>query len=310
MSVNNSSISPIKEASLIILLAAIWGASFLFMRILVPVISPIVMANLRILLAGIGVYAFYAYSKKINNDLDKNWKKYLIAGIFNSAIPFTLYGFAAKYLPAGYSAILNAMTPLFTAILAGIYLNSKITKTKILGLALGFSGVYVLMQPKIAQASLHGITPILAMLACIGATLCYAAGSTYTKKNLSHCSSENLACYTQVLAAFVMLPLWVFSAPIDGIIQVATTPKLLASLLALALVCSGLAYVLFFYLLKHSGTVKATSTTFIIPLFGILWANLFLNEELPHTAYVSALLIISSTILVLRNPKLKIKPTI
>jgi drug/metabolite transporter (DMT)-like permease len=199
------------------------------------------------------------------------------------------------------------MTPLFTAVLAGIYLGSKITKTKILGLILGFSGVYVLMQPKISQANLHGITPILAMLACIGATICYAIGSTYTKKKLSHCSSENLACYTQVLASFVMLPLWIFTPPIDGIIQIATTPKLLASLLTLALICSGLAYVLFFYLLKNSGTVKATSTTFIIPLFGILWAYLFLDEELPHTAYISALLIISSTILVLRNPKIKSK---
>jgi drug/metabolite transporter (DMT)-like permease len=303
MSVTNTSLSPAKEASLIIFLAAIWGASFLFMRILVPIIPPIVMANLRILLAGIGVYLFYAYSKKINHDLGENWKKYLIAGIFNSAIPFTLYGFAAKYLPAGYSAILNAMTPLFTAILAGVYLDSKITKTKILGLILGFLGVYVLMQPKIAQSNIHGMMPILAMIACIGATICYAIGSTYTKKKLSHSSSENLACYTQLLAAFVMLPLWIFTPPIDGIIQIASTPKLLASLFALALICSGLAYVLFFYLLKNSGTIKATSTTFIIPLFGILWAYLFLGEELPHTAYISGLLIISSTILVLRNPK-------
>jgi drug/metabolite transporter (DMT)-like permease len=304
MSNHSSSISPTKEAVIIVFLAAIWGASFLFMRILVPVIPPIVMANFRILIAGFGVYAFYAYSKKINKDLGENWKKYLIVGIFNSAIPFTLYGFAAKHLPAGYSAILNALTPLFTAILASIYLNNKITKVKILGLIMGFSGVYVLMQPKIANSSFHGITPILAMLACIGATMCYAIGSTYTKKALSNAGSENLACYTQMLASFVMLPLWLFNPPVDGLVQVVTTPKLIFSLLALALICSGLAYVLFFYLIKHSGTVKATSTTFVIPLFGILWAYLFLGEELPHTAYLSAGLIISSTILVLRKSKI------
>ncbi len=305
MNTSNSPISPLKEAAIIIFLAAVWGASFLFMRILIQVIPPIVMANLRILLAGIGVYIFFFHSKKNHNDLADNWKKYLIVGIFNSAVPFSLYGFAAQYLPAGYSAILNALTPLFTAVLASIYLDSKITKTKLLGLFIGFLGVYVLMQPKIAQADLHGSLPVLAMFACIGATMCYAVGSTYTKKKLYNSSSENLACYTQILAALVMLPLWIFNAPIDSLTTVITTPKLIVSLFGLAFICSSLAYVLFFYLIKHSGTVKATSTTFVIPLFGILWAYIFLGEELPHTAYISAALIISSTILVLKNPKIQ-----
>jgi drug/metabolite transporter (DMT)-like permease len=298
-------LSKTHEALIIVLLAAIWGSSFLFMRILVIHMQPIVMANLRILIAGICIFFVYTIASNElsapNSSPIKNYKQYLFAGILNSAIPFTLYGFAAVHLPAGYSAILNALTPLFACILAAIYLGQALTKAKILAMILGFSGVLVLMWPKIMHSSIDGIKPILAIIACVGATLCYGLGSTYAKKELSHCNPASLACYTQISAGIVMLPLWIFNTEYAVVANIFHTSKLLYSLLTLAILCSSIAYVLFFYLIKHSGTVKATSTTFIIPLFGIFWAYLFLDEALPHTAYISAVLIVMATILVLKK---------
>ena len=208
-----------------------------------------------------------------------------------------------QYLPAGYSSILNALTPLFTAVLSIFYLKNPLTKDKLLGLILGFIGVLILMWPKILNSSITGIMPILAMLSCIGATICYAIGSTYAKKFLGHCSSESLAAYTQILAGVCMLPLWIFNMPVDKLIHVFYTPKLIFSLLSIAIFCSGLSYILFFSLIRTAGTIKATSTTFLIPFFGILWAYIFLGEEMPNTAYISLIFIVISSILVLRPDK-------
>jgi drug/metabolite transporter (DMT)-like permease len=293
--------TPLQEGIIIVLLAAIWGSSFIFMRILAPSLPAIVVSSLRILIAGLFIYVVFSVRKKSVN-IKRNYAYYFYAGMLNSGIPFTLYAFAAKHIPAGYSVILNSLTPIFTAILAYFFLNEKLNKYKILGIILGFIGVYILMYPKISiQSNQFNIYAIYGILACIGATFCYALGSIFTKKYLEKDASEDLAAYTQILASFALLPFWLFNQPFQHIEKFFIDYKLALSLLALSILCSSLAYIMYFNLIKSSGAVKAVSVTFIIPVFGILWSYIFLHEKLPQTAYISVCFILLSVFLILRK---------
>ncbi len=302
--------NPLQEFFIIILLAAIWGSSFIFMRILAPSIPATIVSSLRVLIAGIFIYIVFRLWKenphKNTNNIKKKYAHYILVGMLNSGIPFTLYAFAAKHIPAGYSVILNSLTPVFTVILACIFLKEKLSIRKALGIILGFMGVYILMYPKINIPNHQfNMYTIYGILACMGATLCYACGSIITKKFLEKDGATELAAYTQILAGLVLLPFWMFNPSISSaaINTLFIEPKLALSLLALSIICSSLAYIMYFNLIKSSGALKAVSVTFIIPIFGIMWSYIFLHEKLPTTAYLSACFIILSIFLILKTSK-------
>ncbi len=294
-----------KDFLLITLLAAIWGASFLFMRVLAPYVQSIHLANLRILIAGLVLLAVYMFGRRhVWQNLRTNYRTLLVIGVFNSGIPFSLYAFASHHIPTAYSAILNALTPIFTALVAKFYLGMHIKPRIYLGLLFGFLGVYILMYPSLKQVDVWHLAPqnqyvIYSFFACIGATLCYAIGTNYAKKHSAGMDSLLLAMGSQLLLGFAMMPVSTFfsSPKID---QLYLQPHLAISLLLLGGMCSGLAYRLFFTLLQKGGPVYASLTTFLIPLFGILWGFIFLQEHIPSTAYLSVGVILFATFLVMR----------
>lgn len=272
------------------LLAAIWGGSYALMRIVAPVLSGMGTAWVRMLAGGILLCA-YAWMVGSRLDMRKWWKQYLFVGALSSAIPFSLIGYGMKTLPASYGAVLNALSPLFGALFSAVLLGEKLSGRKLAGIALGFFGVAILVRlgPVEVTAEL-----LLAAGACVLATASYGYFAVHTKKHLGAAPNMGLAAGTLLLPA---LPLTFFAAP-NLPASLPSTTVLLATG-ALAVICSGVAYVIYFKLIRDVGPTKAISVTFLIPVFGVIWGVLFLGETIDHTTLIGTATILAGMALVL-----------
>ncbi|PXX45121.1 DMT family transporter [Undibacterium pigrum] len=280
----------------LISLAAIWGASFLFMRVLAPVVGVLWSAEVRVGLAGIALLIMMYVTGRAMNFRD-NWKSFLILGTINSALPFALYSYAALSIPAGYSAIVNATSPLWGAVMGAAFLGERLTVRKMAGMAIGVLGVAFLVRlgPVEFTSKL-----VLAVLACVGATLCYAIVGIYTKKKLTGITPMQMATGSQVGAAFVLLP-FLPLAPVQG--EITATIAMVG--IALALLCSAVAYLIYFRLMADLGPTKALTVTFLIPLFALLWGYLFLNEHITVNTAIGCAGVVLATWLVVFQPAQK-----
>jgi drug/metabolite transporter (DMT)-like permease len=253
----------------LLLLSAIWGASFIFFRVIVPVLGPVVTVELRVLIAGIALL-IYASIIRAKLEWRERWPWYAIIGITNSAIPFALIAYSEVRLTASLASILNASTPLFTAILAAIFFRDPLTSRKILGLILGFAGVVVLVGWSPLEPDL---TTYLSVAAMLGATFFYGLSSNLTRLKLKGAPPLGAAVGSQLASSLALLPLVPFNpAP------AAPDLTVLLCLFGLALVCTAFAYILFFRLILETGATRASTVTFIVPVFGVLWGALFLRE--------------------------------
>lgn len=277
------------DFSLLLLLAALWGFSFLFIRIAVPALGPLALADIRVLLAGL-VLVLYGLVTGRRVGFRGRMLRFLILGAINGAIPFSLINWAELHLTASMAAILNSATPLFGALIAGVWLGERITAARAVGLALGFVGVGVVVgwnpQP---------VTPLT--LAAAGAMLLasfhYGLGSTYAARYLRGLPTLTLAAGQQLGAGLVLLPLALAFPPAG----VPPRPALL-SLLALALLCTAVAYLLYFRLLERVGPTSTLSVTYLVPIFGLIWGRLFLQEPIGPGLLVGLALVLLSVTLV------------
>lgn len=275
---------------ILILLGAIWGGSFIFMRIISPVLGPLVTTELRVLIGGLALVGYFRIIK-FDMQFRQYWKQYLFIGAINSATPFFMYSFAALYIPASYSAILNSSAPLWSAILSVFWLGEKLTLPRSLGLLIGAGGVFLVANvppPEVDSGFL------LAVFACLLATLCYGFAAVWIKRFGKMLKPMGIAGATQIMAALVLLPA-VPAYPIRGEV----TPNIVLNLLGLAIICSAVAYLFYFKLIADIGPTKALTVTFLMPLFGIIWGMLFLGEELTAPMLAGMALILLGTGLVL-----------
>ncbi|HXM82580.1 MAG TPA: DMT family transporter [Burkholderiales bacterium] len=274
----------------LVALAAIWGASFLFTRIVAPVLGPVLTADLRVLVAGLALVAYFRLT-----GFDPHWrrwsKKYAFVGFLNSGLPFLLYAYAALYLPAGLMAVLNATAPMWGALLTALLLGERLTSRRAAGLALGVVGVAVLSRPDAGTAQ-----ALLAIAASLAAAFLYGLSGVYMKRWAGDVPARGMAVGTQVAAGVLMLPLIPFSPPLAE-----PTLIVVASVLALGLLCGAVAYLLYFRLIADIGPAGALTVTYLIPLFGVLWGALFLGEALSITMLAGGVLVVLGTVLVLRN---------
>lgn len=270
-------------------LAAIWGASFLFMRIVAPVLGALWTAEIRVVVAGAAMVLFMLASGRAMQ-FGSNWKQYLVVGALNSALPFALFSYAALTLPAGYSAILNATSPLWGALVGAIALSEKLTARKIAGLSIGIVGVAFLVRLGPAQFTSQ---MMVAVLAGVVAALCYSIAAAYSKRKSANIAPPLMATGSQLGATLVLLPFLPLS-PIRGEV----TPFIIVSAGALALLCTAVAYFIYFRLIADLGPTKALTVTFLIPLFALLWGALFLHETVNLNTLIGCAMVVLATWLV------------
>ncbi|MBA4543782.1 MULTISPECIES: DMT family transporter [Thermoactinomyces] len=281
-----------RNLSLLFSLAALWGASFLFMRIAAPVIGPIFLVALRL---GFAFLALFLYGLVIKKGLGfiGSWKKYIALGAVNAAIPFVLISFSEVYLPASFAAILNATTPLFSAVIARIWIKEPLNARKILGLITGFIGVIVLVGWTTIQ--LHWQT-VVAIVSSLMAACFYGIGSIYAKKNFNATPLE-LSIGQMFGSAVAILPFACFTIP--GQIP---SMAVIWSVLGLALLSTAFAYLLYFRLLKEVGPTQTLYVTFLVPIFGCIWGAIFLRERIGLATCFGLCLIIFSILLLTNLP--------
>ena len=275
----------------LVLLGAIWGASFLFTRITAPVLGPVATADLRMLIGGIALAVWFAVMR-FDPQWRRWWLQYLAVGLLTSGLPFLLYAYAALELPAGLLSVLNATSPMWGAVMAAALLGERLTLRRAAGFALGIAGVALVTRPEAGAA-----LAVLPVVAALGASLCYGIAGAYLKRWAAGAPARGMALGTQISAGLLFLPLNAIWPPPT------ISPPLLvvASVLALGLVCSAVAYLLYFRLINDIGPTGALTVTYLVPIFGVAWGALFLGEIISASMLAGGALVIAGTVLVLRN---------
>jgi len=273
-----------------VLLAAIWGASFLFTRLSVGEFGALPTAGVRVAIAALFLLPLLVARGQVPA-LRAHWKKIFFLGLLNSGIPFALYAYALLSISTGLSSLLNATVPLFGAVVAWLWLKDRPHGMKIVGLLIGFVGVAMLASGKASfKPNASGLVTGWAVLACLGACLCYGLAASFTKRYLSGQPSLVIATGSQVGATLgLALPTFLFWP--------SQAPGLTAwlALLAVGVLCTGVAYVLYFRLIDKVGASGALTVTFLIPVFAVVYGVLFLGESVTAWMLICGAVILFGT---------------
>lgn len=282
-----------RNLAALVLLAAIWGSSYLFIRVAVDPLGPLMVAFARVGTAGLGL-AGYALLTGKRKDLAGLDRRFLMLGLGNAAVPYVLIAFAELHLTASMAGILNATTPLFAAVVVAVWSHERITPRVSLGIVLGIAGVAVLVGWN--PGPLTGIV-LLAVVAMLLSSLSYAVTTVYAKRSLRGVSSLRAAMGQQIGAAVLLGP-FTAGAAAAGAGEGAPSLKVVLAVLALGLLCTSFAYLLYFHLIAAVGPVNTASTTFLIPVFSIIWSAIFLDEAIRPVMVLGLAIILCSVTLV------------
>ncbi len=274
----------------LLFLAAIWGSSFPLMRICAEQFGPLPLASIRVVGGGLFLTPLLFYRREVAQ-AKRNWKHISMVGIFNSALPFLCYSFAASAIAAGLASVFNATTPLWGALIGWIWLGDRLTKSQLVGLVVGFVGVLYLAWDAIGfKDGVSGWGSALAVVACLTATACYGFSGNYTKRYLKGVPPIATAAGSLLTSsALLIVP--------ASITWPTTIPNSAAwfSAAGLAFGCTGVAYVVFYRLLENSGATIALAVAYLIPLFAAAWAFLLLGEQPTRTMILGCILILLGT---------------
>lgn len=273
----------------LLLLSAIWGASFLFMRIGAPVLGPTLLIFSRIALAAVLLLAVAAHFGKAL-DVRQHWRHFLILGFFNAALPWMLFAFAAKTAPASLLSILNATAPIWAAAIGALWTRTGLAPKSLVGLLLGVVGVVLLVGVEALSLPAGGG---LAILAGLGAAFCYGIATNYAMSAKAVPPFAN--AHGSMWAAALLLAPLMFVAPLPTAMP---STLIVISVLALGVLCSGVAFLLYFRLIADIGAAPALTVTYLIPVFGILWGVVFLDEAVGWHTFLGSLTVLAGTALV------------
>ena len=281
------------DVGVLLMTAAMWGASFMFMRIIAPVTGWVWAAELRVLIGGALVAVMLHWQRQSWN-LARDYRHYLVLGLINSAVPFALFALAALYIPAAYSALGNATAPMWSAVLSAVILGDKLNWPKAIGLLLGLIGVA--LTAGAGSVTLSTVV-VLAVTGTICAAVLYALAGVYMRTKAAHIESLALGAGSQLAAALWLMPLLAFHLPSPEIFSA----KILFCLLCSGILCTGLPYVLYFPLMRRIGVTRAMTVTFLVPCFAVLWAFLFLREAILPSTLIGCALVFAGLVLVVRK---------
>ena len=275
-----------------VLLAAIWGSSFLFMRIGTTEFGPLPTAAVRVTIAALFLLPL-VWLRGLLPELRTHWRKIFLVGVLNSGIPFACFAFALLSITTGLSSILNATVPMFGALIAWLWLKDKPNVSRMLGLLIGFAGVALLAWDKATfKPDASGVAPGWAVLACLVACVCYGISASFTKRYLTGMPPLVTAAGSQIGASLgLALPaVWFWPAQMPGI-------QAWLALLAVGVLCTGVAYIVFFRLIENAGPPRALSVTFVVPVFAVLYGVLLLGETVTPWMLLCAAIIVCGTAL-------------
>jgi len=271
------------------LLAAIWGASYLFIRIAAPAVGPLPLMATRVLLAGLVLAALAAALGRLPT-LRGRWRDYLLLGLVNAAVPFTLIAAAELYLTASLAGIITTTAPLFSALVAAAWLKDPLTPRTVLGLLLGILGVAVLLgwSPLPLGPELY-----LSVAAMLAAAFCYGLGAVYTRAAFRGVPLLGLATAQQLAAGAELL------GPAAATVRSPwpQPPSVVLSVLALALLSTALAYLIYFRLIERVGPTRALMVSILVPFFGVLWGVVFLGEPVTPGTFVGLGIVLGGVVL-------------
>ena len=277
----------LRDIAALLLLASIWGGSFIFMRVAAPEFGIYVLVAIRTVLATCVLLPILMLTGGVNQ-IFRYWFPIALVGLANTAVPFVLFNYSSLHLEAGVNAILNATAPMFGALVAWLWLGDKLTPTAIAGLALGFLGVTVISQQKLGEGDISFVPILTALLA----TTCYGIAASMMKRWLQGVRPLVVATGSQAMASIMLAPFALSTLP-------ATMPSTNAWLnaVALAILGTAIAYILYFKLIANVGPAKAISVAYMVPLFGIIWGVLFLQEHLSLQTIIGGVMILTGVAL-------------
>ena len=273
----------LRDISELIFLSAIWGSSFLFLRLTSPVFGPIFLIEMRVL-SGLAVLLPLVLFLGKLAEFQKHWKMIAIVSLMNMAIPFCFFAFSAVYIGAGLLSIINATVPIFSACVAYVVYKERLSRSSLLGLLIGFLGVVVLMfNPGESLGSSGWLAILSALLAC----LLYGTAINLTVNNLQGVSGLTITAGGLFVSSLVLLPFSLWARP-----EVLPVGNIWWSVFALGIVCTGFGFVMFYRLIDRIGAGRAIMTTYLIPVFSILWGNIFLGESVTLIMVVGCILVL------------------
>ena len=282
------------EWALLLLLALLWGGSFFFGKVALAVFPALTLVALRTGLAALALIAFLA-ARGIALPLSSAlWRRFLVMGLLNNALPFALINWGQTQIDSGLAAILNATTPLFTVLLAHLVTaDERLTRNRVAGVVLGFAGVVVMVGPAALRGPFLGAVGLagLGKLAVVGAAASYACAGLYGRR-LAGLPPVAAACFMLVASSLVMLPVALLVDGPAGLARgLAAGTPIWASVAGLALLSTALAYIVYFRILATAGATNLLLVTFLIPVSALLLGGLVLGERPEGTAFAGMALI-------------------
>jgi len=284
----------------LVALSALWGASFLFIRIASPVMGPLVLAGCRVALAAVTLALIMRGLRQ--KWPWEHWRELLLLGALTVAVPFLLFAWAALRLPAGYSALLNTTAVIFGTLASAWFKEDTFTLRKLLGCVCGFVGVGLIVQLGPVQAD---AATLAAALACIIAAACYGFATPLTKRAITRMQPLAIAAGIHVAAMVLVLPGALWAWP-----QARFTAEAMGAVALMGVVTSGLAYWAHVRILRHVSPVAAMSPMFMIPVFGVTWGHLFLDETLSPGIFLGGSLVLLASALVTGFNPLRRRPVV
>lgn len=277
----------------LIALSALWGASFMLIRIASPVLGPNVLAALRI---GMATLTLAVLMRAMRHNWPMgHWRELAMIGLLSVALPFLLFAWAALQLPAGYSALLNSTAVVFGMFASAWLKEDTLTLRKVIGCVCGFAGVGLIVGLGPVEPSTK---VFLAALGCVAASACYGISTPLMKRALSRMEPLQIAAGLHAMSLLMLIPgaAWSWSGA-------HFTPVALLAVAIMGVVTSGIAYWMHIRILAHVSPVAAMSPTFMIPVFGVAWGHVFLGEQLSTGIFAGgALVLLASALITGFNP--------
>lgn len=279
----------IRQLGALFLLGAIWGASYILIRVAVEPFGPVFFMSARVALTAL-ILVGYARLRAIDLKIRAYWRQFLILGFLGSALPFTLIGWAELTVSGSMAAILTSATPLFAALVAVPGLGERLTAYKLVGAIMGIVGVTIVVGGSSMTLDLQFL---LATLALLGAALSYALGGVYAKRSFHGLDNMSMSSGQLIGATVILAPVSLFDIPKE-------LPPIgaILALLTLVVVCTALAYQLYYYLIISAGPIQALTVTLLVPIFGVFWGALWLQESISPGMILGLLIVLFSVGLV------------